>query len=165
MIQEIRFTRYSEFDDIIIANAPRLGLPLIGGTALEILADYFMIPDVRKRSDNDLDFIVDNFEQKEKFENWIKQNIKSNRVKIDIMFIQSHTIPKELIIHHKSILVMAPEYIIWSKLQRATPKDIEDIIWLFNATTPDKLEHWLQTLGVTDLEIDRINAIIETINR
>ena len=49
--------KYSDLDDLIIRKAFELGLVLIGGTALEILANRHKVAGARKRSDNDLDFL------------------------------------------------------------------------------------------------------------
>ena len=39
---KISCSKYSDLDDLIIAKASELGIPLIGGTALEILADFIL---------------------------------------------------------------------------------------------------------------------------
>lgn len=51
-LSRVQCSRYSDLDDKIIAKASSLGIPLIGGTALEVLASHYGVSGVRKRSNN-----------------------------------------------------------------------------------------------------------------
>ena len=159
---KIAYTQYSIFDEKIIQKASSLSMPLIGGTALEVLATAFKKADVRKRSDNDLDFITDSELAKDELQKWVRLNTNAEKVQVDVYLIKSHTLPKQLVMNVNDILVMAPEYLIWSKLQRLSEQDKKDIKWLFSITDACKLEHWFEILGVTDLEIMKINLLIAT---
>ena len=160
-MKPIACSKYSEFDDLIITKASDMGLPLIGGTALEILSDYYKQPNVRSRSENDLDFITNSYDVYVSLNNWLYNNVDTTKVQVDIMHIISHNIPKELIIDIRGIKVMSPEYLIWSKVQRFTEKDKSDILWLLQIADIDLLEVWMERLGVTTTEIDKINDLIK----
>lgn len=160
---EIQYSRYSDLDDKVILKASSLGMPLIGGTALEFLAYHTNHISGRVRSDNDLDFITNSEWLKDEFQLWLKMNIDPVLVQVDVMLVKSHVIPKELVIDIKGILVMGPEYIIWSKLQRFSLQDIKDIKWLLSIVTAENLEVWLQHMGITAIEVERINSIIKQV--
>ena len=159
------YTVYSEFDDLIIRQASQLGLPLIGGTALEVLSYYFQYPCHRIRSDNDLDFIADNDTSYRALAHWVSLHSTAAAVQVDVMLIKSHHIPQHLLLIVEGVKVMSPEYLVWSKLQRFSSKDEVDILWLLNITSPDKLEECFELLGVTELELEKINALIESANK
>jgi hypothetical protein len=50
-------TEYTPFDRQVIALSKQYHQPLMGGTAVELLADHYGRPAPRPRTDNDLDFI------------------------------------------------------------------------------------------------------------
>ncbi|MFA6831897.1 MAG: hypothetical protein WCR36_06470 [Bacteroidaceae bacterium] len=159
-MNRIACTHYNDADEKVILKASSLGMPLIGGTALEVLADYYHVPCIRKRSENDLDFSSTSEVAIKNFKSWVVANTDPDKVKVDIYSIPHLKIPFELKLNIKGVLVMSPIYLIWSKLQRANDKDIKDIIWLLTLVTPEDLEEWLSRLGVTDGEIELINDII-----
>ena len=51
------FSIYSPLDSAIVALSGQYRVPLIGGTALEMLVSHTRLPVSRPRSDNDIDFI------------------------------------------------------------------------------------------------------------
>lgn len=51
------YTTYHSQDEEIIKLSSQYNCPLIGGTCIEILLNYFGIQHDRKRSDNDIDFL------------------------------------------------------------------------------------------------------------
>lgn len=53
------FSKYSEFDDLIVDSATENGIPLYGGTGLQYWCNYLGIKFYRERSVNDLDFCCD----------------------------------------------------------------------------------------------------------
>lgn len=53
------FTKYSEFDDLVVDSATENGIPLYGGTGLQYWCNYLGIKFYRERSVNDLDFCCD----------------------------------------------------------------------------------------------------------
>lgn len=155
-------SRYSDLDDKVIEYATSLGLPLIGGTALEIWASATNTPGVRKRSDNDLDFIALSCKQIEDFRAWLISNIDPDIVKTDIYVGDSNITPyiKEV----NGVLVMSLPYILWSKLTRPdrSEKDIQDIKWISTVSqvTDEELVECLEDLGVTAEEINLLNSIL-----
>jgi hypothetical protein len=154
------YTQYSEFDDGIIRHASKLGLPLIGGTAMEVLSKYFDYPCHRIRSDNDLDFITDNDSTCKLLADWVSLYSNSPVVQVDVMLIKSHHIPPDYILEVDGVKVMTPEYLIWSKLQRFSSKDEVDIQWLLQIASPDKLEACFERLGITEQELKKVNILI-----
>lgn len=55
--EKILFSKYTNFDEIVIEKASSLGMALIGGTAIEVWGNYYGLEALRPRSINDLDFI------------------------------------------------------------------------------------------------------------
>ncbi|MBE6334240.1 MAG: hypothetical protein E7071_05385 [Bacteroidales bacterium] len=160
---KIAYSKYSDFDDKVIYKASELGLPLIGGTALEVWANYYNVPGVRKRSNNDLDFISNDLPQINEFQSWVRENIYSSKVKVDVMHVQSHDF-SEYIREVNGVLIMAPEYLLWSKFIRSdrSDKDIKDIKWLLTIEqmSDEDLSNALVDLGVTDEEIETLNNLL-----
>lgn len=161
-LRKISCSKYSDLDDMVINKATDLGLPLIGGTALEVWANHYGTPGVRKRSDNDLDFISSDGEVNQEFSNWVKENIPSDKVKVDIHFVQSHDFTNYI----RSVdgtLIMAPEYLLWSKLTRSdrSNKDIKDIQWILSISqlTDEEINNALDDLGVTENEFELLNSL------
>lgn len=159
---KINYSQYSIYDEQVILKASSLGMPLIGGTALEVLASVFNKSDVRKRSDNDLDFATNSEQAKDDLQKWVQQQVDAEKVQVDVFLINSHILPKPLIIEVDGVLVMSPEYLIWSKLHRLSEQDKKDIKWLLTITDACKLELWFESLGVTETELEQINLIIAT---
>jgi len=153
-------SRYSDLDKKVLNHAFDLDMPLIGGTALEILGSHFGKTGFRKRSDNDLDFITNSQEALDTFSAWLKINIDPSKVKTDVMLITSFKIPQDQILNLGGVLVMSPEFLIWQKVQRWSEKDKQDIAWLLTISNIDKLESLLEEMGITEYELDRLNSLI-----
>lgn len=160
---KIACSKYSDLDSLVINKASELGLPLIGGTALEVWANFYNVPGVRKRSDNDLDFISDDLEQISEFQSWVRKNIDPSKVEVDVMHVLSHDF-SEYIREVNGILIMAPEYLLWSKLTRSdrSEKDIKDIKWILtiDQMSDEDLSYALENLGVTNEEIELIENLL-----
>lgn len=160
----LQFTKYSPYDELIILKASALGMPLIGGTALEVLDGAYGKSGVRKRSDNDLDFTTNSDKAKDALQQWVKANVDTDKVQVDVYLVKSHILPKQLIKNANGVLVLEPEYIIWSKLQRLSEQDKKDIKWLLTIADASKLEFWLETLEITDAEVGHINELIQEVS-
>ena len=160
-LSKIQYSKYSDLDDLVIYKASALGLPLIGGTALEVLSSYYGTPGVRKRSDNDLDFISGSKSTIKEFQTWCKNNTDPDKVKVDVMYVRSHDITKYQFVIH-GVLVMKPQYIIWSKLIRGNERDLKDIKWLM--TIPELLDsdisNALDDLDVTAEEFSLLQSLL-----
>lgn len=163
-LNRLSCSRYSEFDDMIIEKASKLGLPLIGGTALEILGAHYNKQGFRKRSDNDLDFISNDDASIASFSGWLRANVDPKKVKVDVMHVKSHVLPKDEILNLGGILVMSPEYIIWSKTKRFLERDVTDIKWLLDLADFDKLEALIEDLGFSDKNLEDLNGVIESVS-
>ena len=157
---KIQCSKYSNLDDKVISKATSLGLPLIGGTALEIWASHYNHPGVRKRSDNDLDFIAVPGDHSSEFRIWVQQNIPSDKVEVDLMYIRSHDI-SEYKVFVDGVLTMTLGYLLWSKLTRRTEKDIQDIKWIMSISqlSDEEIVNTFEDLGVTEEEIDFITNL------
>ena len=70
------FSIYSDLDEEIIKEASRNELYLIGGTAIEIWLNYLKLKGWRKRSDNDLDFLINraSITQLPRFKQYLRDN-------------------------------------------------------------------------------------------
>lgn len=157
----IACSKYSDLDDKVIAKASELGFPLIGGTALEVLADYYKVSGVRKRSDNDLDFISKGNKNKWYFTNWIQENIDPEKVEVDF-YDEAPENYRDYIMNIDGVLVMSPTYLMWSKLIRGTSKDITDVKWLLSIPqlTDDEIVKAMEDLILTDDEIDLLQSLL-----
>ena len=163
-LNRLACSRYSDFDEQIISQASTLGLPLIGGTALELLGAHFNKSGFRKRSDNDLDFASNDKSVIDEFSAWLRSNVDPKKVKVDVMHILSHSLPEDHILNLGGVLVMSPEYIIWSKTRRFLEKDVTDIKWLLTIADFDKLEALIDSLGFTNKNLDNLNEIITEVS-
>lgn len=161
-LKKIQCSRYSDLDDLVIEEASKLGLPLIGGTAMEIWSSELGVEGVRKRSDNDLDFVTDKTALEYLFTDWCIENIDPDKVQVDIFKEESKNFPKELIRNVNGVLVMDPIYLIWHKVQRATKKDKQDLKWLLSFVDIEELSYWLDAdkLGITEEEESLINSLL-----
>lgn len=159
--KRIQCSRYSDLDDKIISKASSLGFPLIGGTALEILADYYSVDGVRKRSNNDLDFLSKDNKNKLYFMSWIQENIDPDKVEVDF-YDEAPKQYKNYILDIDGILVMNPVYLIWSKLIRASKKDLTDIKWLLSIPqlTDEELSEGMDDLGLKKSEIALLESLL-----
>lgn len=163
-MRRIACSHYTDLDDNVIRKATDLGLPIIGGTALELWSAYLGHFGVRKRSDNDLDFISTSSSVIQGFQSWVQSNIDPDKVQVDVMYIQSHDIvPYEVTID--GILTMSLSYLLWSKLTRHSAKDKQDIKWILSVPqlTDDEIVNTLTELGVIDEEISILTAIAENL--
>lgn len=159
-LSRIQCSRYSDLDDKIISKASSLGFPLIGGTALEILADYYSVDGVRKRSNNDLDFLSKDNKNKLYFMSWIQENIDPDKVEVDF-YDEAPKQYKNYILDINGILVMNPVYLIWSKLIRGSEKDITDIKWLLSIPqiSDKEIIDGMEDLGLKDEEIELLQSL------
>ena len=162
-MKRIACSHYSDMDDLVINKATEIGLPLIGGTALEVLSNYYKVPGVRKRSDNDLDFLATDAGDIEEFSQWLRTNIDPDKVKVDIYLEDENALTYSMMAD--GTLVMKPEYLIWSKLTRSdrSQKDIDDIRWLTSIPdlSDEDISSCLDDLGVTTEEFNYlINEIL-----
>lgn len=157
----IACSKYSDLDDKVINKASELGFPLIGGTALEILADYYKVDGVRKRSDNDLDFISKDNKNKYYFMSWVQENIDPEKVDVDF-YDEAPNNYKDYIMNVNGVLVMSPTYLMWSKLTRGTNKDITDVKWLLSIPqlTDNEIVEAMEDLILTDDEIDLLQSLL-----
>ena len=158
--EKILFSKYTNFDEIVIDKVSSLGMALIGGTAIEVWGNYYGFGVLRPRSINDLDFISASKEARTEMSKWLKENINPDQVQVDIW---NDNPPKPLIKKIGAILIMSPIHLIWQKPIRGNERDKGDIKYLLNLVTPEDLEFLLERLGVTDTEIAFINNIINDI--
>ena len=142
--QKIKCSYYSDFDEQVIEKATEFGMPLIGSTALEIMANHYGTSGVRKRSNNDLDFLSDDKAKIAKLRKYLVNNIDPDKVKVD------------------GVLVMSPAYLIWSKLTRWLEKDQTDIKWLLTIKqlSDDEINNTLDDLGVIQEEFERLESLL-----
>lgn len=157
----IQCSRYSDFDYKIIREATKQGLPLTGGTALEIWASYFGRTDVRKRSDNDLDFMASNLLDYQSFADWCVENVDSSKVSVDVYLFKSQDYT-DYIRTVDDVLVMSLPFILFTKLVRRTDRDIQDIKWVLslNQLSDETLSKELSDIGLTEQEITILNNLL-----
>lgn len=160
-LSRVQCSRYSDLDDKIIAKASSLGIPLIGGTALEVLASYYGVSGVRKRSNNDLDFLTKDNKNKLYFMNWVRENVDSDKVQVDF-YDEAKKNYRDYILDIDGILVMNPVYLIWSKLIRASKKDLTDIKWLLTIPqlTDEEISEGMDDLGLKKSEIALLESLL-----
>lgn len=160
----ISCSRYSDLDDQVIKKATEFGLPLIGGTALELWAKATNTPGVRTRSDNDLDFIANNLAKVHSFDDWVRESSDPDKVKTDVMLVRSHDFTPWITMVD-GVLTMRPEYLLWSKLTRGSQKDKQDIKWILSIKDlPDSaIQKVLDELGLTQQEADLLSECLEEI--
>lgn len=156
-LSKIQCSKYSDLDDMVITKASELGMPLIGGTALEIIANYYNVPGVRIRSNNDLDFLCADSSLIKEFRKWLIENIDPNKVQVDV-YTDAPSNYRDYILNIDGVLVMSPAYLLWSKLTRASEKDIQDIKWISTIPqlTDEEINNALDDLGVTQKEFDNL---------
>lgn len=153
-MKRIQCSHYSNLDDLVINTASKLGFPLIGGTALEVWANHLKASGVRKRSDNDLDFIAPSKESIEPFRNWLFLNIDPDKVKTD-MYIADPGYEK-FITEIDGIKIMSLPFLLWSKITRPNRKetDDQDIRWILSLSdvSDEEIEEVFNELGSTPKE-------------
>lgn len=129
------FESYTELDKPIVRTASNFQLYLIGGTAIDMLCNYYCVDNNRNRSNNDIDFLsfaTDIFKTKD----FVHQLVISYDFKIDIesdymitLVNNNRGIDVDILIDHgtkdsrycmtvNNVLVMSPCYIIYNKLDR-----------------------------------------------
>lgn len=159
-----KFTVYSRLDVPTIVTATKLKLPLIGGTALEMWANYYNIPTSCPRSENDIDFISDSDGKTAALVDWVRTVRQQTKRKysVDVFQVRSHYFLKYAV-YMGDVLVMNLPYLLWSKLIRFEERDIIDIKWILSisAISDEEISEVLEDLGVTDEEIERLNKIIK----
>ena len=132
------FSIYHNLDKEIIREASKNDLYLIGGTAIEIWLNYLAIKGWRKRSNNDLDFLInkassddlyefEDFLEDKGFERVDHLSFKlKNKIKIDFLdYKQTSLRDDEYLLKSNmfrminSIKLMSPVFLFTSKLSRA----------------------------------------------
>lgn len=161
---KIQCSRYSDLDDIVIAKASEMGLPLIGGTALEIWAGETGHFGVRTRSQNDLDFIASDEHTAKEFGKWVRENIDTSKVKVDVMLTRSVDFSPYVKEVH-GVKVMSLPYILWSKLSRASKTDLQDIKWILTnpSVSDDELNDIFADFGLTKKEESLLMNVMDEI--
>lgn len=144
-VKRVECSRYSDLDDQVIAKMTEIGIPLIGGTALEVLGHYYGKKGFRKRSDNDIDGLTTSKYEQYLLSEWLKKNIDPDKVQVDL-FTDASFNYKDFIMSANGVLVMSPAYLIWSKLDRLSQKDKVDIEWLISLISEDELFNALDEL-------------------
>lgn len=157
----IQCSRYSVLDDKIIKKATELGLPLIGGTALELWAKVTNTPNVRTRSDNDIDVLSNSLSKLREFQAWVQEYIPQDKVQTDVLLVKSHDFSKWVVMVD-GVLTMKPEYLLWSKLTRGSEKDKQDIKWILTIKSlkDEDIQLILDELGLTQEEADLLNECL-----
>lgn len=158
----IDYTRYSPYDDMVIKQATAMDMPLIGGTALELWAYAFGVPCVRKRSDNDLDFLAHSLAQAEAFQAWVRTHIDVNKVQTDVMLVESYNFqPYKMVVD--GVLTMSPAYILWAKLGRGSKKDVQDIRWILSLKSlqDEAIQEVIDQLDLTESESDLLQKCMK----
>lgn len=109
---------------------------------------------VRKRSNNDLDFLTKDNKNKLYFMNWVRENVDYDKVQVDF-YDEAKKNYRDYILDIDGILVMNPVYLIWSKLIRASKKDLTDIKWLLTIPqlTDEEISEGMDDLGLKKSEI------------
>lgn len=161
LLSRVGCSRYADVDDKVVHKATSFGLPLIGGTALELWAKATSTPGVRKRSDNDLDFISNGDDAAREFQYWVMSNVDPDKVKVDIMQVKSHNFSKwEVVLD--GVLTMKLEYLLWSKLTRGSEKDKQDIKWILSIKelTDEEIQSVIDELGLTEDEANLLNECL-----
>lgn len=161
-VVRISCSRYSDLDDSVIKKATDLGMPLIGGTALELWAKATGTPGVRKRSDNDLDFLSNSVSKTTKFDSWVRKEVDTDKVKTDVMLVRSHDFSKwETVVD--GVLTMKLQYLLWSKLTRGSEKDKQDIKWILSVKQlkDEDIQEILDELGLTEREANLLEECLK----
>jgi hypothetical protein len=152
-------------EKITIAKATSLGLPLIGGSALKLISKSLGIPMTRLRT-KDLDFIASSLPEVATYEDWVKENIDTDKVKTDVMLVRSHDFSKwETMVD--GVLTMKPEYLLWSKLTRGSEKDKQDIKWILSIKelSDEAIQSVLDDLGLTQEEADLLEECLAEVSQ
>lgn len=187
------FEKYSEFDELIARMAKNHQLYLIGGTAIDFLCNYYMIPSWRHRSNNDLDFWtssnnkanIDDFTNRIISEHGfeIKENcdymiaLESDNIKTDVDVLidfDSNNLKFCNVIN--GIGVMSPVYLFSSKFDRYLNstnqerrntdfKDLQILLKMIEKTNKfDELEDHLLKQNYDQKAEDELNKIIESVS-
>lgn len=129
------FESYTELDKPIVRIASNFQLYLIGGTAIDMLCNYYNIDNNRNRSNNDIDFL--SFAtNKSKTKDFVNQLMISYNFKVDIesnymitLANNNRGIDVDILIDYdnndhqycmtvNNVLVMSPCYLIYNKIDR-----------------------------------------------
>lgn len=92
---------------------------------------------------------------------WIQENIDPDKVEVDF-YDEAPKQYKNYILDIDGILVMNPVYLIWSKLIRASKKDLTDIKWLLSIPqlTDEELSEGMDDLGLKKSEIALLESLL-----
>lgn len=187
---EAIFEQYTEFDTDIVKAASKYELYLIGGTAIDLLCNYYSVQFWRSRSDNDLDFwtsydnegrnvfishIKDNFSFDSKETSDYMVSLESSNIKTDVdILIDRDYNNKEFAYSVNGIKVMSPIYLFSSKFDRyisttnvqRKETDFKDLRVLLSIIEKingfDELEFHLSNQNYDQKAEDALNSIISS---
>ena len=188
---EAIFEQYTEFDTDIVKAASKYELYLIGGTAIDLLCNYYSVQFWRSRSDNDLDFWTsyDNQDRK-KFINHIKDSfsfepketsdymvsLESSNIKTDVDILIDRECNNKHFTHSTGgINVMSPIYLFSSKFDRYINcsniqrkeidfKDLRTLLSIIEKINGlDDLEYHLSSLNYDQKAENMLNSIIASL--
>lgn len=182
------FQQYTEHDLYIVEMASRYGLYLIGGTAIDLLCNYYSVRFWRNRSDNDLDFWT-SFANKER-DRFVKQVSENFGVSVEdssdymvSLELEKVKIETDILIDYdctntkfassiNGICVMSPIYLFSSKFDRYINTaniqrrktdfyDLRTLLSIVEKTNGlDELESYLSNRNYDQRAEDILNNII-----
>lgn len=190
--QKAIFEQYTVFDIDIAKIASKYGLYLIGGTAIDLLCNYYSVPFWRSRSNNDFDFWTSfgNQQNANEFIEHIKDNFKfdiiedsdymitleSNYVKADVDILIDRDCNNKQFTHSaEGINAMSPVYLFSSKFDRYINcsniqrkeidfKDLRILLSIIEKINGfDELEYHLSNLNYDRKAEDMLNSIIASL--
>ena len=184
------FEQYTKFDMSIVKVASICGLYLIGGTAIDLLCNYYSVQFWRNRSDNDLDFwtsfdnqgrnkfikhIENNFgvDIEESSDYMVSLELSNAKIETDIL-IDRDCANEKFISSVNGINVMSPIYLFSSKFDRyintsnalrkeTDYKDLKVLLSIIEKTNGfNELENHLSDLNYNQRAEDMLNDIISS---
>ena len=188
------FSIYDELDEEIIKEASKYDLYLIGGTAIEIWLNHLGIKGWRKRSNNDLDFLINKAsnDQMNKFKDYLRKNgftkkselnYNYNEIEIDFLEVLDE-VNSDMFKVVNSIKLMSPIFLFTSKFNRISVlfcknrnnqesdryikdlKDLKDLIKVIKKLKLDKnFDEALEYFYEDNKESDKIKLIEEFIDK
>lgn len=190
--QKAVFEQYTVFDIDIAKIASKYGLYLIGGTAIDLLCNYYSVPFWRSRSNNDFDYWTsfDNQQNTSKFIEHIRDSFKfdieedsdymialeSSSIKADVDILIDHDCNNKQFTHSiGGINVMSPIYLFSSKFDRYINcsniqrkeidfKDLRTLLSIIEKINGlDELECHLSNLNYDRKAEDMLNSIIASL--
>lgn len=177
------FDIYSPIDIHVVRNVNSLGAALIGGSAVQTLARSFGIMPRRKRSYNDLDFIIGDTGKAAELDACLKSagfimtgefelsdptvHYYNEEYDVEVDLFNSFYVHPDDFVERNGLLFWSPVWLYASKIQRiAIPGSVEkktdfmdlmtldEIISLENLE--DEVENVLMLLGIQQETFDRI---------